>query len=30
MLRFGETKIAKEQFYGVKTPITIWGVMSII
>ena len=26
MLRFGETKIAKEKFYAAKIPIKIWGV----
>ena len=26
MLRFGETKIAKGQFYGAKKPIKIWDV----
>ena len=26
MLRFGETKVAKETFYGAKTPINIWDV----
>ena len=24
MLRFGETKIAKEKFYGAKKPLNIW------
>ena len=24
MLRFGKTKIAKENFYGAKRPIKIW------
>ena len=26
MLRFGETKIAKEELYGAKKPIKIWDV----
>ena len=26
MLRFGETKIAKEKFYGANKPIKIWHV----
>ena len=26
MLRFGETKIAKEKFYAAKKPLNIWGV----
>ena len=26
MLRFGETKVAKEKFYGAKQPLTIWDV----
>ena len=26
MLRFGETKIAKEMFYAAKKPIKIWDV----
>ena len=26
MLRFGETKIAKEKFYATKKPIKIWDV----
>ena len=26
MLRFGETKIAKEKIYDAKTPIKIWNV----
>ena len=26
MLRFGETKIAKEKFYAAKKPINIWDV----
>ena len=26
MLRFGETKIAKEKFYATKKPIKIWSV----
>ena len=26
MLRFGETKIAKEKFYAAKDPINIWDV----
>ena len=26
MLRFGETKIAKEKFYAAKKPIEIWDV----
>ena len=27
MLRFGETKVAKEEFYGAKKLIKIWGVV---
>ena len=26
MLRFGETKVAKEKFCGAKKPINIWDV----
>ena len=26
MLRFGETKVSKEIFYGAKKPINIWDV----
>ena len=26
MLRFGETKVAKEKCYGAKNPINIWDV----
>ena len=26
MLRFGETKAAKEKFYSAKKPINIWDV----
>ena len=26
MLRFGETKIAKEKFYAAKKPINVWDV----
>ena len=26
MLRFGKTKVAKEEFYGAKKPIKIWDV----
>ena len=26
MLRFGETKVAKDEFYSAKKPITIWNV----
>ena len=26
MLRFGETKIAKEKFYAAKKPLNIWDV----
>ena len=26
MLRFGQTKIAKEKFYATKKPIEIWDV----
>ena len=26
MLRFGETKIAKEKFYGAKKPLNTWDV----
>ena len=26
MLRFGETKIAKEKFYAAKKPIKVWDV----
>ena len=26
MLRFGETKIAKEKFYSAKKPLHIWDV----
>ena len=26
MLRFGETKVSKETFYGAKKPINIWDV----
>ena len=26
MLRFGETKIAKEKFYGAKKPLNSWDV----
>ena len=26
MLRFGETKVAKEKFYSAKKPINIWDV----
>ena len=26
MLRFDETKIAKEEFYGAKKPLKIWDV----
>ena len=26
MLRFGETKVAKEKIYGAKRPINIWHV----
>ena len=26
MLKFGETKVAKEKFYGAKRPIKIWDV----
>ena len=26
MLRFGKTKIAKEEFYSTKKPIKIWDV----
>ena len=27
MLRFGETKVAKEEFHGAKEPIKIWYVV---
>ena len=26
MLRFGQTKIAKEKFYAAKKPLNIWDV----
>ena len=26
ILRFGKTKVAKEEFYGAKKPIKIWNV----
>ena len=26
MLRYGETKVAKEKFYGAKKPMKIWDV----
>ena len=26
MLRFGKTKVAKEEFYGTKKPLEIWDV----
>ena len=26
MLRFSQTKIAKEKFYGAKNPVIIWDV----
>ena len=29
MLRFGETKIAKEKFYVAKKPIKIWDVNNV-
>ena len=28
MLRFGDTKVAKEEFYGAKKLIKIWGVVA--
>ena len=30
MLRFGETKVAKEEFYGVKKPIKIFDNVSML
>ena len=30
MLRFGETKVAKEEFYGVKKPIKICDNVSML
>ena len=30
MLRFGKTKVAKEEFSGVKKPIKIWDVMLML
>ena len=29
MLRFGGTKVAKEEIYGAKTPIKIWAVVNV-
>ena len=26
MLRFGKTKVSKEEFYGTKNPTKIWDV----
>ena len=26
MMRFGETKVAKEKFHGAKKPMKIWDV----
>ena len=30
MLRFGQTTVSKEEFYGAKKPIKFWVLMSIM